>query len=528
MYTLFSGFYLNNAIFFLFNELGFTLLPFAAMLMRNVYVARAQGQDEGPPALLAQKWSEMEFIVMLIIMVTFVMPSSGSEIHLIKPVNYTNNSCSTSPDNSDPNTNNNVSDADYNAHLSTVDASYNGIEPQIPLGIMIAHNWASGAAYAISNSIPCPDNIQITKLRIAEVSIGDAAVNKVGSDFMAQCYKPAYITTMDSENVPKHDLVTVGINGSMIKPHYINSTIKINQTLIDSGKSNITLTSEAVLSESGDYIFPCTQINQQLNDYIIDENTTLVDSLSAVSLSFFESLFPGKNIDSVSAHAREMIVNQALLGDWDPTREAVTGSLTHNLSNMQSGTSPHKFDSNTGLLFQGLKSSILQLTTGASVTLGSLEARSAVELNNLMLLVIQMLFYAFCPIFFIFCGYKPKAALQILGAIVALEFMNVMFVMNVYIDEVISVAYQKISATTMNNGSITNASSVAHLVGMRFSQKMHVYSPFIYIGLMSFAGIKLGGVMNSAQAAVSSAASESAVMLQKVTSIITKGGKLGK
>ena len=514
MYTLFSGFYLNNAIFYLFNELGFTLLPFAAMLVRNWAKARGQGVDEGSPAMLALKWSELEFIGMLIIMCVFVMPLTNYQP--APPVSYVNSSCSSATVVSDPN-------QVYNDIRNTIQTSYNGNVPKVPLGIQIAHNWSSGITYSVANAVPCPSDIKLQKLTFSEINIESPALKQVGSDFIKQCYTPAYKESMNQNVLTEADLESLGVNGSLIAPYYPSYSMIVNREFVDSGNSGLTTNANTVISNTGDYIFQCSHIVGQLGNAIINSNATWYNRIMASSTVFIEKFFESSGFNnSISDDqlVKEMIINEALIGKYRARTEGVN-SWDVQGTDINIPTTPWTVGVGSNA-FEDLRDAILSFGTSAQIVTGSFETKVVKASNPVMLNVFQMIFYMMLPIFIIFTGYNPKSVLQVLGVLFALEFMNMVFVLNDYIEDLVDVVYDSLFDAIATNG-VANS-----VISVRVGQKVHAFSPIIYLALMALAGIKLNGVMNSMQPAVASMAKEAMQTAQQtqqaVTSLIKGAG----
>ena len=78
LFLLPLGASLSNQVWQILDGLGLIFIPFAVIFISAFFTSRAQGKDEGSPAVLAIKLAEYSFWPMLIIMFFCIIPVSGN------------------------------------------------------------------------------------------------------------------------------------------------------------------------------------------------------------------------------------------------------------------------------------------------------------------------------------------------------------------------------------------------------------------------------------------------------------------
>lgn len=174
------GINLAEVLWDIVNGLGLVFLPFVAAIISSTMRARAQGLDEGSPAVLAVKLYEKSFISMLFILVFFVIPWEGES-----DVSYKTFMCGVDGEES--------ALSILYQNRPEVDASAKDIlidKPELPLGMGLANNVTVGAVEAMSSTVPCSPSLSQIESKINEsyVPLKDKALTANLKKFNEQCF----------------------------------------------------------------------------------------------------------------------------------------------------------------------------------------------------------------------------------------------------------------------------------------------------------------------------------------------------
>ena len=135
----------------------------------------------------------------------------------------------------------------------------------------------------------------------------------------------------------------------------------VNREFVDSGTSGLTSTSNTVISGTGDYLFQCSNLVDQLGRVILTTNTNWYNRIMASSTIFIEKFQEtsgfGRSI-SDDELVREMIINEALLGKYRTRTEGIRSwdVIETNNSIEKSST---VWSPNAPSLFEDLRDAIL-------------------------------------------------------------------------------------------------------------------------------------------------------------------------
>lgn len=177
------GISIGNTIWETVNTLGLIFIPFAAIYLVAFFTSRAQGQDEGSPAVLAIKIIEKGFYSSCAVLFLFMIPTTnGIE------VSYNHYLCGAGIESSQP----------YQAlqHSAMTDVTYSQVvtkTPYLPLGWGIVNNLAVGSSEALSGAMNvCTSATAVqAKLDEAYIKVDDKNLEYNLNIFNEQCFTKA-------------------------------------------------------------------------------------------------------------------------------------------------------------------------------------------------------------------------------------------------------------------------------------------------------------------------------------------------
>lgn len=177
------GINIGNMLFEIFNSIGMVFLPFVYVIIVAYSTAKAQGLDEGSPAVLAIKLLEKSFYSMFAVMLLFAIPIGTSSTQ----ISFKTHLCGASERSA------------FHAVLGNDDAVITAISntqignPILPVGIGLINNMSVGIAETISSRVTCAPEIKALEAQLDEdlIDIGDAKLISNLKSFNEQCYVPA-------------------------------------------------------------------------------------------------------------------------------------------------------------------------------------------------------------------------------------------------------------------------------------------------------------------------------------------------
>lgn len=177
MFTLFFGWLMFDKLFEVLAQSGLLYLPFLIMLIRNVIEAKKSGADEGNPAWLALKRTEIDGLIMIIVLTLAVVPV---QTVTLSQVEYVRDSCSKS----DPAL---AKSTTYENAFNTL----NGEIAKVPVWWGLISSIGGGVTGAAMESLPCSTNWGSTVYEVSSQKITGPALQQELSQFVRDCYAPA-------------------------------------------------------------------------------------------------------------------------------------------------------------------------------------------------------------------------------------------------------------------------------------------------------------------------------------------------
>ncbi|MDF9399159.1 conjugal transfer protein TraG N-terminal domain-containing protein [Vibrio sp. 1180_3] len=172
---------LSERVFDVLNGLGLVFIPFIALFIMAFLEARAQGLDEGSPAVLAVKCVENGFWSMFILMVIFVIPFGNSE----SDVKFTKFQCGI-------NGGNTALEPLYNLEpkLQQVGLELSNNRARLPLAIGLVNNSTVGVSESLSSQLPCGRSTSAIQAEVDKsfININNEALIDNLKQFSQACY----------------------------------------------------------------------------------------------------------------------------------------------------------------------------------------------------------------------------------------------------------------------------------------------------------------------------------------------------
>lgn len=166
----------------LIDELNLYLVPFTIMIIYQFFSARAQGQDEGSPAVLALKKVEATGIGMLFVAITFTQPWDS------KPnFRFSQYSCSS---------NASLISADFDTKDITGSNRFAGLGNDIanlPIITGVVHDFAAAVNGTLIAKMPCMQGVNVNEVTddlTAMIPKEEVLLESIKA-FNNQCYIPA-------------------------------------------------------------------------------------------------------------------------------------------------------------------------------------------------------------------------------------------------------------------------------------------------------------------------------------------------
>ncbi|MFL7013576.1 hypothetical protein [Enterovibrio norvegicus] len=414
----------------LLNGLSLLLIPFGAMLVKCFFEARAQGLDEGSPAVLAIKTAESSFWSMFVVMWLFVLPweTANSEVKFqtyVCGLNSETNALSEMYSN--------------RPEIQKVALDITTRPAHLPVGIGLANNIGIGSAESLSGTMPCSSKLAKFDASFAESYINiqnDALISNL-KNFNNQCYIPAMdrvskgITTGNSkitEPYNKENNFFFGFNamsgytGQLQTPELTPLVFQIKDTsfhgvIKDEYKpDNYSEFPLFFTNETDNLLIDCTEAANeykwQLIDIVEDEFSEQVDTIFNSMSVLPQSSSSGTPHNVTRSEVLLSFVQQAMM-DSVAGKKSIVEAGPHIAKNESQSAIDYYVDmaiTTKDNLLGNTKGSLGEIVT--SMGFGVETLKKASERTNLYLIIplitsiVLMVVYAASPVIFLMSGYS--------------------------------------------------------------------------------------------------------------------------
>lgn len=186
--VLMLGWIVNNAIWDVLNKTMLAALPFLALILREWYTARREGEDEGNKGLLALNRIETTLYAMLFVYAFTAVPLIGVQF---APANY-----------DQPHYDKCGVKVSTSGNSTGAGASLGGKTADIPLWWALVHDLSNGITNAALAALPCNTDYQYLRTELDRTAIQDPILRSEVVRFQRWCYGRARTQLFrDSENL---------------------------------------------------------------------------------------------------------------------------------------------------------------------------------------------------------------------------------------------------------------------------------------------------------------------------------------
>ncbi|MDF9399158.1 conjugal transfer protein TraG N-terminal domain-containing protein [Vibrio sp. 1180_3] len=429
LFLLPLGAVISDSAWDIFNGLGLIFFPFIIIFVMAFMEARAQGLDEGSPAVLAVKSVEKAFWPMLITIVLVVMPVNNR-----LDMSYRQYSCMTNPSL----TSNNLTDIEQSSETVLKALGFNGASPSIMTGLV--HTVSTGVNSALIAGMACTQGAskkEVSQFVDSQAPQSESVYRSIVA-FENQCHSLAVSDAREALAQQKTIRVSSdNLNGWSFYPPPFDSEASLMLTAYDGmlipgeGKAPITITIPNTWFEQ-------SKVGQTMNCSLagkdlykkIEDDVLAQDNFTehAEKMLSYVKLFNGKATASHVKHDLIMVVyNDALKNGsnkWDtpskssgdnsifgfsiPTIAPTNIGIINNfISEITTGNNRSIEETNT---------SVTQSITNAMVTIGAIysnlvesgKAHAVALIGPLLVVMVQTILIGALPILTVLSGYSGK------------------------------------------------------------------------------------------------------------------------
>ncbi len=485
------GWMMNNQAWALLVDSGFFMLPLVFQLGALFMKAREQGDDEGNKGRLLAGWLENKLYlsVFLIFMTCYplftvnfnTMKFNASDMgtqgqfcsrHVIEP---------------------------KDSNLSNAISEINNKTVKLPLWWAFTHSAGKGFTHGLVAAIPCGMNFRQLRFEVQNTQIESPTLRQEIQDFVQQCFIPA-------RNKLKQDALPM-TNAEARDTDWIGSQILVNnfypryRSKLPRPQWPYDATRDAGLPNHGNGGFPNCQ------NWWADDNIGLkYRILSAVKPNFSTQL--AGLIQSDAAYSESVL--RALVSPENMT--VSDGNVYTNYSSTSTGT-------------------VTKVVEGAGAVMANIFSAPGLDAIRQVLPMIQGILLAIVtiatPIIIVLGRYEVKAIVTLTFVQFAIFFLSFWWELARWLDDNLFRALYQSDTTSgadwyWNLGGLAdNSSWLLNLVmGVMF-----IVVPALWFGMMSWAGVNIGGVLSRAITDSSTKASDAGKKGADVAESTVKKGK---
>ncbi len=205
IYTSVLGWHINNNIWALLEQTGLFLLPFIAMVIRNLIKAREQ-KDKNDIGVLAFRLSETQLYVMFFTILLLVKPTIDLNYQTIS---YTDQLCTT--DSESPTKNGYLkswgdTDTTYDTNSKYIEASLDGQSLKIPILWYPLEFYMRAATEAVKHALPCKPDLRTVSGDLAAARVLDPLLRDETQQFYRDCWRPSANRFLRDKPIVDHDI----------------------------------------------------------------------------------------------------------------------------------------------------------------------------------------------------------------------------------------------------------------------------------------------------------------------------------
>ncbi|WP_168402933.1 conjugal transfer protein TraG N-terminal domain-containing protein [Erwinia amylovora] len=493
------GWVMNNAMWSILGSTGLFALPLVFKVLDVWLKVREEGADEGNKGLLALPRIEHAIYVSFLVMLFCCIPLLPVDISTIKFDSSRAKQCGVSvptPQNSG-----------YKGLINDFD----GRTAEVPVWWYLLHSMSKGTTQAMIASIPCGTQLRQMRFDVQNTRLRDPVLLQEVQEFADQCYSRAYFRLKNS-NSQLSD-ATINAVGWIGSSYFLNTAGYYDDYTAMKPRSQWPYDSsrDSGYPDTGQGGYPTCKT--WWSDSTSGLSKRVLANFSDGTRREMQRQFPGAQWEELAMRWLVSPRNAGLSGAG--TTYAVGGNDTTS----------------------GLAGNITRLTSTIGLGLKQAEALPGFDALKQALPMIQallqMMIITVIPVLMMFSAYEPKTIVTISFALFALQFITFWWELAGWLDDrLITILYDNMAEQGISNSSVPFAgffSSTADgwimnlVLGM-----MYVVFPAFWMGMLSWAGVKIGGVMDSAMVSASKMPQQAGIEGGKAAksaakSAITKG-----
>lgn len=173
--VLMLGWVLNNAFWKTLNETMIAAIPFLAVVVREWYLARREGEDEGNKGLLSLNRIEASLYAMILVYMFAAFPLVGVQFAPANVNQSQSDQC-------------NVRVATGSGGSSGGGAALGGKSASMPLWWAMVHAVSTGLTNAGIAALPCEPDYQYVRTHLNNAAIQDPKLSREVANFQTACY----------------------------------------------------------------------------------------------------------------------------------------------------------------------------------------------------------------------------------------------------------------------------------------------------------------------------------------------------
>ncbi|EAS1759719.1 conjugal transfer protein TraG [Salmonella enterica] len=470
------GWVISNGIWNTITATGLFALPLLFRLISLWLKAREQGADEGDAGGLTLSWMENTVYVALLVIMFTCVPLINVDISQMKYDAKRSQQCNfyapAKPE-----------ETGYAPLINDV----SGQRASVPVWWYLVHVVSKGLTAAATASLPCKPDLRQLRFEVQHTRINDQVLGQELQDFVMECYAPSLArlkqngkALANTETV--NDVAWIGANYFLTTPGYYDTDHARSPRSAWSYDSN----RDAGLVNTGNGGYPtCKQwwsdadvglrprLLAQVEPNIWDKFRKLAYSKENYEGAVLRSLVSPRNME-VSQYGR---VYFGYGGNVDPT---VINELTS-----------------------------MGATAGHSLaSLAAFPAFDSVRQSLPMVQAILLMALVICiPLVTVFSAYNVKVVLTLTFAFFGLNFLTFWWDLARWLDGwLLTILYDSDTHSSWNLMGIQNTQD--DLIMQFVMGTMFIVLPAFWMGALGWAGIKLGGAIESASRAGSQKASD--------------------
>jgi len=460
------GWVISNGLWNIITATGLFAFPLLCRCLALWLKAREQGVDEGDAGGLTLSWMENSmYMAVLVIMFTCV-PLINIDMSQIQYDDQRSAQCN------------------FNSPVKPEDTGYaplindvSGQTASVPVWWYLIHVVSKGVTAAATATLPCKPDLRQLRFDIQHTRINDPILAQELQDFVLECYAPSLARLKQQEEgmdspAETDDINWIGSAYFLTTPGYYDTDHARSPHAAWSYDSN----RDAGLADTGQGGYPtCKQW------WSASDSGLRTRLLSRVEPNIWERL-------------------HSLTYTQEETEEAVLRTLVspRNMTVSQSGRVYAGYGGNVNPTFTNSLSSAGAVAGQALASLAAFPAFDAIRQALPTVQALLLMALVICiPLVTVFSAYNIKAVLTLTFAFFGLTFLTFWWDLARWLDGwYLTLLYDSDTHSSWNMMGLQNTQD--DLIMEFVMGSLFLLLPGFWIGALSWAGLKLGGVIEKA------------------------------